>query len=199
MATYKSIAYNVPLKTAAAAAGPQLLSTVTCSSDSTISFTSGIDDSYNAYLIKFINIHPSSTSNPKFTFQVDTGTNTSYNIAVTSTAWYAYHDEADSETGLSYYAGGDQQQGTAFHRLTAGSVGADNDQSVSGELMIFEPSSGTYVKMFQARTSLMQDNDSTNDYWTAGYFNTTTAITRVQFKMDDGDMDTGTFKLYGVN
>ena len=33
----------------------------------------------------------------------------------------------------------------------------------------------------------------------AGYFNTTTALTRFQFKMSSGNIDAGTFKLYGVS
>ena len=34
--------------------------------------------------------------------------------------------------------------------------------------------------------------------FTAGYFNTTTALTRVRFKFASGNIDAGTFKLYGV-
>ena len=43
-----------------------LLSTQTASSSSTISFTSGIDSTYDEYVFKFIDIHPSISS--KFTF-----------------------------------------------------------------------------------------------------------------------------------
>jgi hypothetical protein len=32
----------------------------------------------------------------------------------------------------------------------------------------------------------------------AGYFNTTTALTRVRFKFSSGDIDAGTIKLYGI-
>jgi hypothetical protein len=32
----------------------------------------------------------------------------------------------------------------------------------------------------------------------AGYVNTTTAITRIRFKMDSGNIDAGTIKMYGV-
>jgi len=32
----------------------------------------------------------------------------------------------------------------------------------------------------------------------AGYFNTTTALTRFQFKMSSGNIDSGTIKLSGV-
>ena len=36
------------------------------------------------------------------------------------------------------------------------------------------------------------------DNYSAGYFNITTAITRVQFKFSSGNIDSGTIKLYGV-
>jgi len=35
--------------------------------------------------------------------------------------------------------------------------------------------------------------------FTAGYINTTTAITRVQFKCNTGNIDSGVIKLYGVS
>ena len=37
--------------------GPNLISTATCSSSSSIEFTSGIDSTYDKYLFVFINIH----------------------------------------------------------------------------------------------------------------------------------------------
>jgi hypothetical protein len=33
----------------------------------------------------------------------------------------------------------------------------------------------------------------------AGYVNTTTALTRVRFKFESGNIDAGTFKMYGVS
>ena len=78
-----------------------LLETQTASSDATISFTDNIDDTYDEYVFKLINIHP-GTDGGRLTFQSDTGTNTSYNQTVTSTFFYAQNDEADSDTDLAY-------------------------------------------------------------------------------------------------
>ena len=36
------------------------------------------------------------------------------------------------------------------------------------------------------------------DHYTSGYFNTTSAIDEISFKMSSGNIDTGTFKLYGI-
>ena len=197
MSTYKTLRYSD--QNISEGSELVLISSTTASSDSTISFTSGIDSTYKIYLFKFINIHPSSTSTPKFLFQGNASGGSGYNETITSSSFYAYHDEGDTEAAVSYYAGGDQGQGTAFQRLVAGSVGADNDQHVTGYLHLFDPSSTTFVKHFIGRTTLSQDNDSINDFFVAGYFNTTSAIDEIQFKFDSGNIDSGTFKLYGVN
>ena len=36
------------------------------------------------------------------------------------------------------------------------------------------------------------------DNYSAGYFNTTSAIDAIQFKMASGNIDAGTIKLYGI-
>jgi len=175
-----------------------LLSTETASSSATISFTSGIDSTYKEYIFKFYDIHP-ATDDTRLTFQSDTGTNTSYNQTITSTCFQAKHSEADDDTGLAYQAGNDQAQGTAFQRITD-SIGNANDASAVGSLHIFDPSSSTFVKHFISRTQHMVGSSGvgSKDLYYAGYFNTTTALTRFQFKMASGDIDAGTIKLYGV-
>ena len=36
------------------------------------------------------------------------------------------------------------------------------------------------------------------NYFTAGYFNTTSDIDAIQFKMSGGNIDAGTVKMYGI-
>ena len=173
-----------------------LLSTQTASGSATIDFTSGIDDTYDEYVFKFYNIHP-ATDIRNFTFQVDTGTNTSYNQTMTTTQFNAQADEADSSTGLGYNSSGDQAQGSSFQSIVE-RCGNDNDSCVVGSLHLFNPSSTTFVKHFMANCQAEQTAESRN-FFTAGYINTTTAITRVQFKMDSGNIDSGVIKLFGVS
>ena len=175
-----------------------LLSTTTASSSATISFTSGIDSTYDSYVFKFYEIHP-ATDNQQFAFQADTGTNTNYNTQITSSAFRAYHIESGSDQGLGYVAGEDQAQGTAFQKLTAGgTVGADAVENASGELQIYDPASTTKVKHFIGRSSGSHASNYATDFYVAGYVNTTTALTRFQFKMLSGNIDSGTIKMYGV-
>ena len=198
MATYASIKYDMDLSSNATGAGAMtLLATETASSSATISFTSGIDSTYKEYIFKFYDIHP-ATDNVNFSFQADTGTNTSYNQTITSTYFNASHDEADTSTGLNYSGAQDLAQSTNFKRIASGQDN-DNDSCVVGTLHLYEPSSSTFVKHFICTTQMVYNGPYSAENFTAGYFNTTTALTRVQFKMSSGNIDAGTIKMYGVS
>ncbi len=180
-----------------------LIKEQTASSSASISFVDGsggvvLDSTYPIYLFKFINIHP-ATDQAQFSFQVDTGTNTNYNQTITSTFYRAYHLEDGSQSGLGYVTGDDQAQGTGFQVLShSGTVGNANDENLAGYLHLFNPSSSTFVKHFVSRTSANHEGNYEIDSFCAGYVNTTTALTRVQFKMSSGNIDAGTIKLYGI-
>jgi len=175
---------------------------LTASSSATLSFVDGsdsvvLDSTYKEYMFTYNNIHP-ATDAAKFTFQGNAAGGSGYNETITSTFFYAYHDEADSEQGVSYYGSGDQAQGTSFQRLSSGGVGNGNDESVSGYLHLFNPSSTTFVKHFISSNSTYQDSNSVNNNYISGYFNTTSAIDEIQFKFDSGNIDTGDICLYGI-
>ena len=178
-----------------------LIKTLTASSSGTLSFVHGassvvLDNTYPIYKFEFIDIHP-ATNEAYFSFQVDTGTNTNYNIAVTSTAFDAYNYESGGTPALTYRTGNDQAQGTAFQRVTS-SGGSDNDQNFAGTIHLYDPSSATFVKHFMCTSNTTSHDDSTANSNYAGYFNTTTALTRVQFKMSSGNIDAGVVKMYGI-
>jgi hypothetical protein len=175
---------------------------LTASSSSTLDFLNGssdvvFDSTYKEYVFTFKDIHPSNDG-VFLTFQADTGTNTNYNQTITSSYFTAYHFEDGSSTGLSYITSGDQAQGTSFQRVSQ-HVGNDNDQAVSGILRIFNPADTTFVKHFLGISASIANDDGPTNTFSAGYFNTTTALTRVQFKMSAGNIDAGDICLYGIN
>jgi len=173
-----------------------LLATETASSSGTLDFTSNIDSTYDEYVFRFYDIHPSENAT-WFSFQADTGTNTSYNQTITSTWFTAYHNEGGTAQALSYNTSYDQAQATGFQYITD-RTGTDNDQTVAGTLHLYDPSNTTFVKHFTADSMCYEQSDYAAHVFVAGYFNTTTALTRVQFKMNSGDIDAGTIKMYGV-
>ena len=68
----------------------------------------------------------------------------------------------------------------------------------SGFLHLFDPSNTTFVKHFIASSNVYQESVFNNNQYIGGYFNTTSAITRIQFKMASGNIDSGTIDMYGV-
>ena len=198
MANYHDIRYDMTLSSSTTGGGNLILiSTTTVSSDATVSITSGIDSTYKEYQFHFIDIHP-ETNDVMFTFQTDTGTNTSYNQTMTTTFFQARHTEDDTtQASFGYTANRDQAQGTAFQKLNY-DLGNGNDESLSGILHLYDPSNATFFKHFTSRACNYGQSDEAADCFVAGYVNTTTALTRVQFKMSDGDIDAGVIKMYGV-
>ena len=171
-----------------------LISTQTASASASLEFS--LDDSYDSYIFKFYNIHP-ATDTVDFQFQGSTDSGSNYNTTMTTTYFRAYHDEADTGTALGYSTGNDLAQSTSFQNLID-DVGNGNDESASGMLQIFNPSSTTFVKHFIARNNNYVSNNYSEDSYIAGYCNTTVAIDGVQFKFSTGNIDDGIIKMYGV-
>ena len=178
-----------------------LIKTLTASSSGTLSFVHGtssvvLDGTYKEYVFKFIDIH-GETNSKEITFQGSTNSGSSYGLTITSSAFVAYHNEAGNSAVLEYGSNSDQAQATGF-QMISGNAGNGNDESISGTLHLFDPSNTTFVKHFTARSNCYNANDYSQDFYAAGYFNTTSAIDAIQFKMVSGNIDAGTIKLYGI-
>ena len=173
-----------------------LIATATASTSSSLSFTSGIDSTYDVYEFRFTNMHPANDE-AELQFQFNAAGGSGYNETITSTAFRAYHPEAGGDGEVGYHAPSDQAQGTSYERIVHG-IGNDNDQSVSGILTLYAPSSTTYVKHWMLNVSNAQSADQAYNMNKAGYINTTSAIDDIQFKMASGNIDAGVIKMYGI-
>ena len=175
-----------------------LLSTQTASSSATISFTTGLDSTYDAYEIKVINAKP-ATDDIFLQFNLSTDSGANYNVTKTTTLFTAYNNEAGTDKVFAYNTTNDLAQSTAFQSIgnsTGLGSGADENQCII--LQLFNPSSTTYVKHFIVTSQYYSaDNYSVNSY-IGGYANTTSAVNAIQFKMASGNIADGVFKLYGV-
>jgi|10_taG_2_1085330.scaffolds.fasta_scaffold80145_1 hypothetical protein len=180
-----------------------LIKSQTASSSSTISFVDGtsdvvLDSTYPIYLFTFNNIHP-ATNQQMLTFNMSIDSGSNYNIAKTTTFFNPSHAENDAGGELNYDTGKDLAQGTGFQNITR-QIGSDNDNSGSGYLYLFSPSSTVFIKHFIATSNSLYnyDTDYTMNAYVAGYGNTTSAVDAIQFKMASGNIDAGTIKLYGI-
>ena len=173
-----------------------LIATATASASATLEFTTGIDSTYDAYEFHFVNMHTGSDG-VDFTFQVNASGQTGFNEVMTTTNFWAYHNETDSAAVLLYTTNYDQAQGTAYQKITSAS-GNDADQSVSGVLTLYAPSSTTYVKHFVTRLNCSYPSDYSIDVHAAGYINVTAAIDEISFKFSSGNIAAGKIKMYGI-
>ena len=200
----KALAFNSDADglTTAAEGSMVLIKTLTASSSGTLSFVDGTDDvvldnTYPTYKFVFINLHPSAEA--RLTFQGNVAGGSGYNESIASTAFQAFHTEANDVASIGYSGDNDQANGTAF-QIISSVGGTQNDASLSGELWLFNPSSTTFITNFIARTIEMYEDASPGaiELHTSGYFNLTGAIDEIQFKMGSGNIDAGQIKLYGI-
>ena len=177
------------------------IKTLTASSSSTLSFVDGssdvvLDNTYPIYMFKFINIHSSNDGVAfQFNLSVDTGSN--YNVAKTSTFIEVFNFENSAAAEVGYGSSHDLAQGTGSQRLTS-NQGNAADESGSGTLFLFNPSSTTFVKHFLSNLSTSYFNNYLSNDLATGYGNTTSAIDAVKFEFSAGTIESGTIKLYGI-
>jgi len=171
-----------------------LLSTQTASNSASLSFTTGLDSTYDAYEFHFIDIH-ARTNGTYLAFQASTNGGSSYGVTMTSTYFYANHTESDVGTTLSYNTGADLAQSTSYQFINY--IGNGADEAGVGTLQLFNPSSTTYVKHWISNCNGYVTTVDTYEVFSAGYFNTTSAINAINFNMSSGNFD-GTIKLYGL-
>ena len=174
-----------------------LLTTNTASGASTSDFTSGIDSTYKLYIFKFINLNPAADKSFQVGATIDGGTD-GFAVIHTTTYFDATHKEDNSGTpALSYQASYDQAQATTFQTI-ATDTGSAADESMSGEMYLFNPSNTTYVTHFYTRCQNFDGNlDVSADSYVSGYYNVTNAINGIRFKFPTTTFD-GTIKMYGV-
>mgnify|MGYP003625597694 FL=1 len=146
---------------------------------------------------RFTNIHP-ATDGTILQFQVNASGQTGFNEVMTTTQFETYHNEAGSDSALAYRAAQDQAQGTAYQAILTRDIGNDNDQSASGIMTLYNPSSTTYVKHFTAVGNGYYYQEYSLSFHTAGYINVTAAIDEISFNMNVGNIDAGVIKMYGI-
>ena len=172
------------------------ISRSTASSSSSINITSGINSTYKEYIFVFNNIHPASDGvSFQFNGSIDGGSN--YNATKTTTYFFSYQDEDANPAALAYVGSMDHAQATGDQILIE-NIGNDNDQSGTGYLHLFEPSSTTFAKHFISTTSDYASYNYAQNTFVGGYFNTTSAIDAITFKFSSGNIDSGTIDMYGV-
>ena len=160
-----------------------------------ISFTSGIDSTYSAYVFKVYNFHPVD-DNAELTFQVNDTDASSYDRPMTSLRVYAYSDEGDSATAFGYDGTNDQSNDANYQSLSDNTGNQDSETS-SGSLTLYGLADGTHVKHFVAQFANHLGIEYMRSDITTGYIDEATAIDDVQFKASSGNFN-AIITMYGV-
>ena len=185
-----------------------LISTHTGSNSAALEILSGISDDYDEYQFHFYNLCPVNDG-VDWQFQVDTETNTNWNMYITSIAWQAWNKEGGaSDDAQVMDSSSTDTQGNAdqvYQNLT-GTVGSDSYEALSGVMSLFAPASTAFLKQFISRCCGREES-YIRDHWRSGMIGTagytvgsgeTTAITRIRFRFESCNIDTGVVKMFGV-
>ena len=175
--------------------GITFISSQTASNSASVSFTSGLTSTYKAYKFVLTNIH-ARTNDDYFQFNLSSDGGSNYNVTKTSSSFFNYHNEADNATSIYLDDSYSLEQSTGVQIFTP-NAGSDADQSISGSLLLFNPSSTTYVKHYISNIDNYHSGDYAHENFLAGYANTTSAINAIRFTMASGNFD-GTIALYGI-
>ena len=176
-----------------------LIKTLTASSSANLTFvhgTSGVvlDGTYKQYVFKFYNMHPAADDN---NFEVnfrDGGS--AYDATKTGTFLRATHAEASGTTAIANEAYTAAQ--ATGNMILCEAISNDADHGSSGSLTLFDPANTTFVKHLICRSNSTHKNNITNDILVDGYVNVTAAVDGVRFIMKEGNIDSGTIKMYGI-
>ena len=158
------------------------------------------DSTYPVYLFKYISVHGANEQELCIDFSDSAGSD--YDLLHQTTFFRHAHNEAGNDGNTTYVTSRDLANSGSKPFLTV-PIGTESDNSGSGELYVFNPSSTTFVTHFISRGNIsVGDGSSAGSYsqnsFVAGYVNTTAAITAMKFQMDSGNIDSGIFKMYGI-
>ena len=182
----------------------KLLTSTTAAADSEIVFSNTyINSTYDLYLFKLINMHPSANTN-NFKFWGSENNGGAYNVNKTVTYMHTRSDQGSTVSGPTVDSTFSQYNTTTEQTLGY-SVGDQNYEAITGELWLFSPAPSTFVTHFCTTMNYMKADNDNSTVQIAGYFGTYsaasvgTSIDAIKFTFASGNIDSGTIKLYGLS
>ena len=208
MADYKDIKYNVDYSNTSGAGGLIVIGTAhqaTHDGDdgtAAMNFTSIQEDTFDVHLLQFNGFIPHGTA--QLAVGVDSGSDSDYDTTVTDAEMTLYVNEPGNSFGYNHGGHKDNDAGpTRPGPGQKGSGSADNEDrgAIGGFMYLYGLGSTTFEKHFISKiygTSNSGGNHFVEGYEKAGYFQTTSAINKIQVKYTSGNIDGGRVTLYGL-
>ena len=170
-----------------------LVSTATASSDSLLEFD--LNSTYDHYLFRFSKIHPSADDSD-FRFDVSLTSDTDYNSATLT--YILNRDHASEVSGSGTAVNAANSTGTLGVVNVFKGTSADSDHCIDGTFEIFNPSSTTFTKGFTSMVLGVQNGNSVRRERLTGDIRSATAVDKIKFFFESGNIDSGTISQYGV-
>ena len=181
-----------------------LIASATISNSANITFSTGIDSTYDLYEFRFINIHPVGHAN-MFGWPANALGGSGFNETVTQTQFRSRRYESGTHSGsitdrkIEGEGTGQYANATTPYIRMNRSIGVDNDHSLSGTLHIYRPSNTASVTVYHSKVVSSNHDQAADIHYSNGYINNAAAIDEIDFKMDVNNLQTGTIKLYGLS
>jgi len=161
-----------------------LLSTQSASTSSTIDFT-GFDNTYTEYVIKGYNIVPSADGN--LWVRLGTGGGPTYASGATDYTYGAHTDGVGLNVSTS---------STGAAQIVLGTIGIAAGDNADVTIWVKNPSQSTVSHNIKWENSMRRAD--TYNATGSGSLKATTAVTAARLLMASGTINSGTFKLYGI-
>tara|TARA_Y100001973_G_C5194460_1_gene333249 strand:- start:1938 stop:2729 length:792 start_codon:yes stop_codon:yes gene_type:complete len=188
---------SVPVFAAAGGGSMTFISSVTASDSATVAFTSGIDTTYEEYIIKGVNIH--SASDDVYFYAVAGTSGPSY----LTTNEYDWRIDGANQGGTSGADNGSTLGRIGFHKDSGSGEMAGNAtyEMMDVEFILRAPGATDNWKKFFIRTVHTQAASGQGIYVSTGggQIRSSTAITAIKFQFSSGNISSGNFYLYGIN
>ncbi len=167
-----------------------LLETQTISSGvAQVDFTSNIDSTYKAYMLEWINVHPG-----------DDGQNFRVRFSIggtfqTGTDYERMYARIHATSGAYEYSNSDN----ATFIIAGNDVGNEADEHLCGRFILYTPSDTTFTKLMRGDSIAVKSDGYPELFHFGGRLDTTSAVDGIRLYMGSGNIDSGLFKLYGIN
>ena len=196
MATYNAIKYNVDYAGKAGSLVP-ISDTTISSGDSNVILS--IDGTFDEHFIIFNAVHPSA-SNADFGANFrSTGSSGNFNVGKQTGFYRCTQEENGSGETFAYQSGKDVAGNSGSDFEIGSSLGNANHDGISGYMSIFNAGSTTFQKSFFIVADETHGGNIQIMSFVSGYVRTTDALTGIRFRMSSGNLDSGSFQLFGVH
>lgn len=170
----------------------EIIETIEASNDATVDFTSGIDSTYKAYITLLEKVVPSN-DNVNLHLRVSTNTGSSWHAGASD---YSHSRFVFSDGGSSV---GGALGASAIVLNGTSTWGSDTGEGGQGFVLVTSPSDTTIHTYVTARLTYNEPTAGrTGQALSGGKYKSTTAIDGIRLYFSSGNIESGTFKLYGV-